>query len=241
MPHITIDSRESRSPVFAELHRVPGITVDVKELPCGDYLPHEQYGVERKDAADFVASIMDRRLFAQVRRMKDEYERQCFIIEGNPYATRSAITPEAIRGAVSYLMAIEGVSVVTVPNAAETALLLVTLARHLQEGLGYEVALRANKPKDLADLTQYLVEGLPGIGPTGAKALVARFGSAHAVFNASVLDLCSTPGIGKKTAERIHFALRSAGPIAPTASPEELSLAKGMPAAAQEPPGPNVK
>lgn len=137
-------------------------------------------------------------------------------------------------------MAIEGVSVVTVPNSAETALLLVTLARHLQEGLGYEVALRANKPKDLADLTQYL-EGLPGIGPTGAKALVARFGSAHAVFNASVTDLCSTQGIGKKTAERIHFALRTAGPIAPTASPEELSLAKGMPAPAQDPPGPNLR
>lgn len=231
MPHIIIDSRESRSPVFAELHRTQGITVEVKELPCADYLPHEHYGVERKDATDFVASIMDRRLFAQVRRMKDEYERQCFIIEGNPYATRSAIAPDAIRGALSYLMAIEGVSVVTVPNATETALLLVTLARHLQEGLGYEVALRANKPKDLGDLTQFLVEGLPGIGPTGAKALVSRFGSAHAVFNASVPDLCSTPGVGKKTAERIHLALRAGGLISSDAPPEMQNLAKGMPAA----------
>ena len=123
MPHIIIDSRESRSPVFAELHRTHAITVEVKELPCADYLPHEHYGVERKDATDFVASIMDRRLFAQVRRMKDEYERQCFIIEGNPYATRSAIAPDPIRGALSYLMAIEEVSVVIVPNATETPLL----------------------------------------------------------------------------------------------------------------------
>lgn len=229
MPHIIIDSRESRSPVYAELHRTPGITVEVKELPCGDYLPHPLYGVERKDAADFVASIMDRRLFAQVLRMKDEYERQCLIVEGNPYATRSGITPEAIRGAMSYLMAIEGVSVVTVPNAAETALLLVTLARHLQEGLGYEIALRANKPKDLADVIRYVVEGLPGVGPTGAKALVARFGSAQAVFNASVAELCTTPGIGKKTAERIHLVLRTGGVIHADASPETLKRAAGMP------------
>ena len=210
MPHIVIDNREARSPVYAALHRTPTITVSVKELPCGDYVPHERFGVERKDAQDFVLSVMDRRLFAQVRRMKDEYEQCLFIVEGNPYGTRSAMQPEAIRGALSYLMAIEGVSLMMVQDANETALLLCTLARQLQEGLGYEIALRANKPKDLSDLSQYLVEGLPGIGPSGAKALLAKFGSARAIFNASVEDLCTTPGVGKKTAERIHAALNAA-------------------------------
>lgn len=230
MPHIIIDSRESRSPVFAELHRTPGITVEVQELPCADYLPHEQYGVERKDATDFVLSIMDRRLFAQVLRLKDQYTHVAFVIEGNPYSTRSGIAPEAIRGAISYLMAIAGVSVIMVPNASETAALLVTLARHLQEGLGYEIALRANKPKDLSDLSQYLVEGCPGVGPSGAKALLTRFGSAHAVFNASVAELCTTPGIGKKTAERIHLALRAGGLVSTDAPADVRAVASNMPA-----------
>lgn len=207
MPHIVIDHRESRSPVYAALHRIEGITLEVRELSCGDYLPHERFGVERKDANDFVLSVMDRRLFSQVKRLKDEYERVAFLIEGDPYRTRSAMKPDAIRGALSYLMAIEGVSVVMVGDARESTQLLCTLARHLQEGLGYEPPLRGDKPKNLADLAQYLVEGLPSIGPSGAKALLARFGSPRAVFNATVAELCTTPGIGKKSAERIHEAL----------------------------------
>ena len=207
MLEIVVDSRESRSPVIGALQRTPGVEVTVRELPCADYLPHPTFGIERKDAQDFILSVMDRRLFAQVKRMKDEYERVLFLVEGDPYATRSGMQPEAIRGALSYLMAIEGVSLMTVSSVSETAPLLVTLARHLQEGLGYEVPLRTAKPKNTADLSQYLVEGLPGIGPSTALTLLASFGSAELVFQASVERLCAVPGIGKKTAERIREAL----------------------------------
>lgn len=212
MPEIIVDFRESRSPVLAALKKTEGVTVTVRELSCGDYLPHPSFGIERKDAQDFVLSVMDRRLFAQVARMKDEYEKVLFLVEGNPYATRSGMQPDAIRGALSYLMAIEGVSLVMVESVAHTAPLLVTLARHLQEGLGYDVPLRTAKPKDASDLSQYLVEGLPGIGPTTAKTLLVSFGSAELVFNASVESLCAVPGIGKKTAERIREALSAKVP-----------------------------
>lgn len=207
MLKIVIDSREARSPVWTALHGNPDISVTVQELSCGDYLPHPSYGVERKDATDFVLSIMDRRLFAQVLRLRDEYGQAAILIEGDPYATRSAIAPEAIRGALSYLMTLSGVSVVTVRDARETAALLVVMARHLQEGLGYDIALRANKPKDVRDLAQYLLEGLPGVGPTGAKGLLQHFGSAKAVFSATEAELCAAPGVGKKTAQRIREAL----------------------------------
>ena len=70
---IVIDSRESRSPVWQLLHRDPTLDLEIRELPCADYLPHPEFGIERKDATDFVMSIMDRRLFAQVKRLKDEY------------------------------------------------------------------------------------------------------------------------------------------------------------------------
>ncbi len=207
MLDIIIDNREARSPVWTALHARSDVSVTVRELPCADYLPHPTHGVERKDATDFVLSIMDRRLFAQVLRLKDEYATATILIEGDPYKTRSAIAPEAIRGALSYLLTLSGVSVVTVRDAQETAELLVVMARHLQEGLGYDIALRANKPKDLRDLAQYLLEGLPGVGPTGAKGLLHHFGSAQAVFAASEAQLCEAPGVGRKTAQRIREAL----------------------------------
>lgn len=209
MFEIVIDHREARSPVWTGLHARTDLTCTVRELSCGDYLPHPSYAVERKSAADFVASIMDRRLFAQVARLQDEYARVAFIIEGDIYATRSGIKPEAIRGALSYLLTLAGgaISVLMVRDAKETVEMLCTMARHLHEGLGYEIALRADKPKDLRDLSQYLIEGLPGIGPSGAKVLLKHFGSANAVFGASVEQLCTAPGIGKKTAQRIREAI----------------------------------
>jgi fanconi anemia group M protein len=207
MLEIVIDHREGRSPVWQALHARGDINCTVRELSCGDYLPHPTFAVERKAAGDFVLSIMDRRLFAQVLRLREEYENAAFIIEGDVYATRSGMQPAAIRGALSYLMTLGRVSVITVRDARETAELLADMARHLQEGLGYDIALRANKPKNLSDLAQYLLEGLPSVGPGGAKVLLKHFGSAKAVFNASVIELCHAPGIGKKTAERIREAL----------------------------------
>ena len=191
------------------LGQQPSVTLEVKELSSGDYVLADGFVVERKEATDFVNSVMDGRLFSQVLRLKVEYQRVVFLLEGDVYQTVSQIKPEAVRGAVSYLMAIEGVSVLTVRNAPEAAALMATMARHLQEGLGYEVPLRTAKPKDLRDLAAYLVSGLPAVGPSGAKALLAHFGSPARVFAASAQEICEVPGFGRKTAERIFEALHS--------------------------------
>ena len=81
------------------------------------------------------------------------------------------------------------------------------MARHAQEGLGYEVSLRGSKPKDFNVLDAYAVEGLPGCGPGTARKLLAHFGSAEKVFAASAEQLCEVKGIGKKTAEQIRELL----------------------------------
>jgi fanconi anemia group M protein len=154
---VIADMRESRSSVISTLQRMPGYEVKVCELEIGDYMLREDFPVERKAAADFVASILDRRLFEQVARMKSEFGKATFVIEGDVYSTRSKITPDAICGAISYLTMIEDARVLTTRNAAETASLLATMARHGQEGLGYLVGLRANKPKDLRLSAQFLV------------------------------------------------------------------------------------
>lgn len=207
MTQIIVDSRELRSEVYSALREQEGLELSVRELSSGDYLLRADFAVERKASIDFIASILDRRLFSQVARLKGEYERVLFVIEGNPYQERSGIAAQSIRGALSYLITVEGVSVISVENAHESAKLMATMARHLQEGLGYEVPLRGGKPKRLGPVSQFLVEGLPGIGPSGAKALLSHFGSAEAVFTASVEELGRVRGLGQKTAERIREAL----------------------------------
>lgn len=204
---IVADMRESRSTIITLLQRMPDYEIVVQELDCGDYLLREDFPVERKAAVDFVASILDRRLFEQVGRMKAEYGKATFVIEGDVYSTRSKITPEAICGAISYLTIIEDARVLTTKNASETAALLATMARHAQEGLGYLVSLRANKPKDLRLSAQFLVQGLPGVGPAGATALLNHFGTIEALLQADIAQLRKVPGIGAKTAEQIRSVI----------------------------------
>lgn len=209
MVQITVDTGEVRCATYQHLLASGSVEVSTADLPCGDYILGEGFAVERKDAVDFIASIMDARLFGQVKRMKDEFQRVVFLLERDPFKTPSGMQPEAIRGAISYLMAIEGVSVVNVPTPKEAAELMMTMARHVQEGLGYIPALRGAKPKNVSDLQQFLIEGLPGIGPKTAQGLLQHFGSARAVFSASAEELLKAPGIGKVSAQKIVDLLSS--------------------------------
>jgi Fanconi anemia group M protein len=201
---IVADMRETRSTITQTLRGMPDVAVEVRELSCGDYLLREDFPVERKAAGDFVLSIQDRRLFEQVSKMKGEFGRATFIIEGDIYATRSAMSPDAIRGALSYLVAIEGASILPSKSTTDTAALLAVMARHLQDGLGYQVALRGSKPKDLRTQAQFIVEGFPGIGPGSAKSLLGHFGSIQAICAADALALRGAPGVGEKTAKQIR-------------------------------------
>lgn len=219
MRKIIVDSRESRSNMNALLEQ-QGITVEQQELEIGDYILAEGLAVERKAANDFIISIMDRRIMSQAPLLKQAYERPFIIIEGDVFNTRSAIEHSALHGALSWLTVIVGIQVVHTANATHTALLMSTMQRHATEGLGYEVALRGAKPKDRSIQAQYLVEGLPGIGPTSAQKLLKHFGSPSAIFNAPAAALKDCPGVGPKTVKAIHEVLHhGAHPVSTEAIP----------------------
>ena len=206
MARIIVDSRESRSGLALLLAEL-GADVVSEELECADYVLAEGFGVERKAANDFVASIMDRRLFSQAATMKEAYKRVVIVVEGSLQNLRSAIAPEALQGAISWLTVLEGIHVVATGSTRETAQILMTMQRHAIEGLGYDIALRGGKPKDRTVQARYLVEGLPGVGPGAAAKLLAHFGSAHEVFSASPESLRAVAGIGPKTIAAIRETL----------------------------------
>lgn len=203
---ITVDSRESRSGIPNKLGTIPGVTVDQVELIAGDYLVAPGVAVERKSATDFITSVIEGRLFDQMARMLIEHDRAIVLVEGSLYDTRSAIGPEAIDGALSYISLLSGASLMVSPSLARTPYLLHRMALHLQHGLGYTVPLRAGKPKGPA-ISQYLLEGLPGVGPSLALSLLAHFGNPRAVFSASREALLQVKGVGPKSADAILSAL----------------------------------
>jgi len=200
--------REQRSRVITYLRKEKSISIEYTSLPSGDYVLSSSAVCERKEAQDFVLSILDRRIFSQVPKMKSEYETVVVVIEGNIFKTRSAIEPAALIGALSWLIVLEGISVIFTDGPAMTAALISTMARHAQNGLGYTISLRSGKPKDQNAIAQYLCEGLPAVGGAKAQDLLDHFKTAHAVFNATVDQLCEVKGISRQTAQKIYNASR---------------------------------
>jgi len=206
---IIVDSRESRSGVPERLARLPGVTTETRELSSGDYVIEGVLAIERKDATDFINSLVSGHLFDQVARMSNEHLRYMVLIEGDVFSTRSDISDEAILGALSWLGHLSGAGVVHVPSSVYTPSMIRRLAIHATHGLGYDVPLRSEKPKVTNPLAmaQYIVSGLPSVGPTTALTLLKHFGTAQAVFSASRGELLTVKGIGPKTADNIRAAL----------------------------------
>src|SRR6188474_282291 len=206
---IRVDSRERQSPIPALLAAFPDVALTFAALPSADYVLSDDVAVERKTASDFVASILDRRLFGQVTRMKVLFPRAVLIIEGDLKQVPHSIDMEAIRGALAFLTVREGITVLQLNDATETAAMLRIMARHAQERMGQPVSLREPRPQIEELYAAYLVEGLPGVGPRRARMLLAHFGSPAAIMCAAAEELSKVPGIGKKSALRIGHAVHA--------------------------------
>jgi len=217
---ILADMRESRSGILERL-KAMGAKVQVGELETGDYVLSADIAVERKTAQDFIQSIFDSRLFNQAGKMRLNFSRSVFLIEGDVYSTRSAISREAIDGAISYLVAIVGCNVMYVKDDAAAAGLLYRMATHAQNGLGYDVAFRRGKVAPGRGEALFAIEGLPGVGPTTAIKILNHFRSVHAFVNASIEELRAIPGLGPKKAERIFNSVRWVMPSDTEAVPGE--------------------
>lgn len=205
---IIIDNRER---IHANPHpgylQSQGVEIEWRNLPVGDYATENLgFVVERKAPGDFVQSVIDRRLFTQVKAAADTGTKMVFLIEGDPFKTER-MSCEAIAGALSYLPAIEGVPVVMAQTPRDACVLMHTLLRHATEGLGYDVNLQPPKPKSIPDQKLHILSAFPGIGEGTARALIAHFGSLRAVLGASESELLQVKGVGKTMVGKIQAVL----------------------------------
>lgn len=206
---ILVDHRELGSGVPEALRELRSVEVAVETLNLGDYVLSPKVVVERKSASDFCASILDKRLFAQAAQYTHAYERVVFLVEGPSLYEVSNLHPNAIRGALSYLVVLGGVTLLPSEDPRDSALLLATMTRHAQQGLGYELSFHAKRRGATPEQQmRYLVEDLPGIGPRMARELLANFGELHTLFCADEEALRAVPGIGPKRASSIVELLR---------------------------------
>jgi len=68
----------------------------------------------------------------------------------------------------------------------------------------HRFAIGAHRKKRTAAIGVSTLDQVPGIGPARKKALLLHFGTAKAVRNASLDDLCRAPGVSKAMAQVVY-------------------------------------
>jgi len=194
------DDRENK--VAKELSRMDTV-VKKKRLEVADFLVSDRTAVERKEAKDFVDSIIDNRLFEQIQGLH-QFGNPVLLIEGKDLYSHRDIHPNAIRGALASIAIDHNISILWSNEIKGTAELLQSLAKREQEENDKEVAVRGNRTgKTENELQEFVVAGLPNINTKIARRLLKEFGTIQEIFTASEEQLKQVKGIGEKKAQQI--------------------------------------
>jgi ERCC4-related helicase/ERCC4-type nuclease len=205
---VIVDHREFNSGVVRELSR-NGARVVPMQLPVADFVLSERVGVERKEVHDFVGSLLEGRLFHQLRDLRGAYIRPLLVIEGEGIFSVSGVSQESLMGALASIVAGYGIPTIFTRDDRETAALMLAIAKREHEE-GRIPAVRGDKGSmSLPERQQFIVEGLPHVSGTLSQRLLSELGSVRGVFNATVEQLCGVKGVGRRTAEEIIRTLQS--------------------------------
>jgi Fanconi anemia group M protein len=205
---IIADTREFNSDVVRELSR-KGVVVDSQQLDVGDYILSDRLAVERKEANDFLKSLMDGRLFSQLKLLKSAYINPILVLEGDGLLGRRGVSDQAIYGALASIISDFKMPIIQTSNMKETANLLAVMAKREMEE-GRLVGIRGDKVSmSLKERQQFIIEGLPGVSATLAQRLLDHFGSVEAIISANEKELCEVKGIGDTIAKNIVDVIRS--------------------------------
>ena len=135
--YIRIDTQEQRSGIPDLLAAMPLVHIEVAPLRVGDYdvggNPRRVF--ERKTGSDFLGSLAQGRLFAQLTALRKSRFAPVLLLEGDPLrVSHSQMRPESIRGALAYITAILRVPILPSSGPTESAHLVYAAARQCQVG-----------------------------------------------------------------------------------------------------------
>jgi Fanconi anemia group M protein len=199
---IICDYRERE---MIELLEKIGAVVNERNLEVGDFVCSQRIVIERKTHSDFISSIIDGRIFDQVKALKTNFEKPVILIEG--YSVRE-INENALKATIASLVVDYGVSMINTRNPLDTAKTVYWIAKKEQEELKQELAFKVGKkPEDRKKLKEFIVSGIPGVSTVLSKRLLEHFGSVEKIFAASEEELKAVKGIGEKLAKRTRKIL----------------------------------
>ena len=204
---IVVDSREPD--LIVALLVELGIDIEKRTITPGDYIVSSECGIERKTVKDFINSVFSGRVFEQVNRLREAYEKPILILEGDIEEELVLMNnSRSFWGALLKIQSDMSIPVLCTPSILNTANLLYTLANRIQKKKQDKISIH-HKPKLMTqkDWQVYVVASLPSIGGELAERLLIHFGSVRNIFQANLLDLIKVEGVGKVKARKIKDIL----------------------------------
>ncbi len=213
--HIRIDTQEQRSGIPDLLAAMPQVHIEVTPLHMGDYDvggdPRRVF--ERKTGSDFLSSLAQGRLFAQLSALRKSRFAPILLLEGDPLrVSHSQMRPESIRGALAYITAILRVPILPSSGPVDSAHLVYAAAKQCQIGQATRGPAGGRRRAARKEQQMQIVLALPGIGRVTARALCARFRSLHDLLNADAATLATVPGVSPARAAALEQLLHAALP-----------------------------
>ena len=177
---IIVDTREKQSLIAANLLEQKA-KISFEKLDIGDYLIGEVC-IERKTFPDFLSSMIKKRLLAQLRELK-KYPKPVLLIEGFYYNYNDYnIHENGIRGMLTSIATEFQIPIIFTEDEKDTSKYLINLAKK-QEKRKTELSLRPSKTSEtIEERKQFILEGMPNIGPTIAKRLLQKYKTLRKIF-----------------------------------------------------------
>src|SRR3989338_2007608 len=195
-PLVIADYRERNSTLASEIVNL-NIDVKFRELKVGDYIVNNIV-IERKTVADFISSMINKRIFNQLEELQ-QYEKKLLLIEGieenelyndnNP-----SVSANAIRGLLLSILLKFKIPILFSKNEEDSAKFFNILLKKREK----EISLNAKKKSfNKKEQLQFILEGFPGIGPKTAKKLLKEFKTIKNIINSPDEELKKI--LGKKS------------------------------------------
>lgn len=209
---ITIDSREKHRINHAKnYYEHLGYTVEVQELPTGDYIFNDQVVMEFKTWSDFMSSITDGRLWNESQKQMENYPIHFVVIHGTnrdykEAFTHTGIEEKHINGAIGRLLTYTKIIRGTGTLTDTFELMRITAEKCLDE----KTITKQFDTKSINPAFNYLCYCIDGIKGERAKTIVnyLKLETLEDLRNLDETTLKTVPGIGSVLANKIMKAIK---------------------------------
>jgi len=186
MLNIIVDTRERKLMKVLD-GKKDKINYTVEQLDIADIIISEEVAIERKEGFDFISSIIDNRLFEQMMRLKETYNKPILILEAlnDKVFENTGMKINSIYGALCKVSYVMGVSVIPTRSLNDTAIAIERIAfREQSKGFDALMSRKAPKGMNTEDRRAFIIEGLIDSGPKKAKELIDHFKTPYNVLKA---------------------------------------------------------